>query len=61
MLIKEGFAMDEFEASEIVARVGDGEIPNLKHSCTPSTYKAVGEQVMIKMLYMGKNFKSVCY
>ena len=52
MLIKEGFAMDEFEASEIVARVGDGEIPNLKHSCTPSTYKAVGEQVMIKMLYL---------
>ena len=40
--------MEEFEASEIVARVAEGEVPNLKHSCTPSTYKGVGQQVKIK-------------
>ena len=40
--------MEEFEASELVARVAEGEVPNLKHSCTPSTYKGVGQQVKIK-------------
>ena len=54
--------MEEFEASEIVARVAEGELPNLKHSCTPSTYKGVGEQVKIKMVdirhYCGCYLKS---
>ena len=45
--------MEELEASEIVARVGEGELPNLKHSCFPSTYKGVGEQVKIKMVDIG--------
>ena len=45
--------MEELEASEIVARVGEGEVPNLKHSCFPSTYKGVGEQVKIKMVDIG--------
>ena len=39
--------MEEFEASEI-----EGEVPNLKHSCIPSTYKGVGQQVKIKMREM---------
>ena len=39
--------MEEFEASEIVARVAEGEVPNLKHSCFPSTYKGVGQQVLL--------------
>ena len=42
--------MEEFEASEIVTRVVEGEVPNLKHSCIPSTYKGVGQQVKIKMV-----------
>ena len=45
------FVMEEFEASDTVARLamsaGEEEVPNLKHSCTPSTYKGVGQQVEI--------------
>ena len=37
--------MEEFEASDIVVQTRENEIPRLKHSCTPSTYKGVGEQV----------------
>ena len=48
--MKKGFGMGEFEGSEIFASVVDGEIPNLKHSCIPSTYKAVGQQVKITMV-----------
>jgi len=44
LFIKAGFVMEEFEASEIIARLGEGELPNLKHSCSPTTYKGVGEQ-----------------
>jgi len=36
--------MEEFEASDIVVQTRENEIPRLKHSCTPSTYKGVGEQ-----------------
>ena len=45
--------MEEFEASEIVARVGEGEVPNLQHSCSPSTYKGVGQQVNILEIIVG--------
>ena len=44
--------MEEFEASEIVAKVAEGATPNLKHSCIPSTYKGVGQQVKIKIREM---------
>ena len=37
--------MEDFEASDIVVQTRENEIPRLKHSCTPSTYKGVGEQV----------------
>ena len=46
--------MEELEASEIVARVAEGEVPNLKHSCSPSTYKGVGQQVNMLELIVGK-------
>ena len=39
--------MEEFDASDIVARVVEGEAPHLRHSCIPSTYKGVSEQVNI--------------
>ena len=51
--------MEEFEASEIVARVAEGEVPNLKHSCTPSTYKGVGQQVKIKTASVIYDFKVI--
>ena len=37
--------MEDFEASDIVVQTRENEIPRLQHSCTPSTYKGVGEQV----------------
>ena len=43
--------MEEFEASDIVVQTRENEIPRLKHSCTPSTYKGVGEQVKFHMKY----------
>ena len=43
--------MEEFEASDIVVQTRENEIPRLKHSCTPSTYKGVGEQVKFYMKY----------
>ena len=39
--------MEEFDASDIVARVVEGEAPHLRHSCISSTYKGVSEQVNI--------------
>ena len=57
--------MEEFEACEIVARVVEGEVPNLKHSCTPSTYKGVGQQVKIKtasVMYVDRgNGGALCF
>ena len=50
--------MVEFEASEIVARVAEGEVPNLKHSCSPSTYKGVGQQVNMLEMIVGKVVQS---
>ena len=53
--------MEEFEASEIVAKVVEGETPNLKHSCIPSTYKGVGQQVKIKTASVIYDFKVIIW